>query len=119
MANRFIDGDATYGPLSAANLNSLDRGGNVYRASGGGLFFDVSACRFCRHDPWAVVEYAGATNQAVGASTTTYVYISTTGTLTTNTTGFPATAHIPLATIVTDGSGITSITDKRFMAFLP
>jgi hypothetical protein len=60
----------------------------------------------------------GSTFTAVAAgsvsltnSTTNYVYVAS-GALATNTTGFPAQS-IPIATVVTSGGNITSITDNR------
>lgn len=121
MAVRFLDPGATAGTdLNAANLNSLDRGGNVWQSAAGGLLVDVSACRFVKQTPsWTVVTYAGAVSQALTASQTNYVYLDTSGNLTINTSGFPAGSHVPLAEVVTDLSTVTSITDRRFMAFLP
>ncbi|CAJ2907292.1 Uncharacterised protein [Burkholderia pseudomallei] len=48
------------------------------------------------------------------ASATNYVYASTaTGAVSANTTGFPATGAIPLYTVVTGATTITSYTDQR------
>ena len=49
------------------------------------------------------------------ASTTKYLYLDLTnsGVLVVNTSGFPATAHVRLATVVAGTSSITSIADAR------
>lgn len=49
---------------------------------------------------------------AMTASTTNYVEVSGAGTVSTNTTGFTA-GRYPMATVTTDGSSITGVTDKR------
>jgi hypothetical protein len=114
-AHRFDDSLDT-GNLSAANVNSLDPGGNVYEEQTA-LQVAVTAVRYVKQaslgGAWSIVDYAGATGQAVTASNTNYIYLAPAGTLTINTTGFPATQHLPLAEVVCDASAITSITDKR------
>lgn len=63
-----------------------------------------------------VVAYAGATAQALTASQTNYIYLTPAAVLTVNTSGFPATDHYPLGSIVAiAGSAYTldSITDYR------
>ena len=59
--------------------------------------------------------YAGSVSQAMTASTTNYLYLDLTnaGVLVVNTSGFPATAHVRLATVVAGSSSITSIADAR------
>ena len=49
------------------------------------------------------------------ASATNYLYLDLTnsGALVVNTSGFPTTAHVRLATVVAGASTITSITDMR------
>lgn len=121
MTTKFVD---TTTPLSAANLNSIDRGGNVSANAGGGLSIDITSCWYVKAAAPAVVNYAGASAQAVTDNQTNYVYIlGSSGALVINTTGFPAsysaTPYIPLAVVTTSGGVITSITDRRFMAFLP
>jgi hypothetical protein len=60
------------------------------------------------------VTYAGTASQAMTASQTNYLYLTDSGTLTVNTTGFPATTfQVRLATVVAGGTTITSITDAR------
>ncbi len=123
MAAKFSD-SAPATLLNAANFNSLDRGGNVSQNPGGGLSVDVSACRYVKAGAGAVVSYAGASAQAVTDNATNYVYIlGSSGALTFSTSSYPAsysaTPYIPLATVVCAGGVITSITDTRFMAWLP
>lgn len=67
-----------------------------------------------------VGSYGGVSSTAMTASSTNYLYLDLTssGALTVNTTGFPTTAHIPLATVVAGGTTITSIADSR-VAFAP
>lgn len=56
--------------------------------------------------------YAGATNQAISASTTNYIELDNTGALHINTSGFTL-GRLHIATVVTDVSSITTINDKR------
>lgn len=56
--------------------------------------------------------YAGASAQAVTASQTNYVQLTIAGVLVINTSSF-VDGNIPLATVVCDGTTITSVTDKR------
>ena len=65
-------------------------------------------------------DYAGAISKkkwfpvAMTANQTNYIYLTDTGTVTVNTTGFPAVTDIVrVATIVAGNSSITSITDSR------
>ena len=59
--------------------------------------------------------YAGTASQATTASSTNYLYLTNGGTLTVNTSGFPAgpTLYCPLAVVVAGSSTITSVTDAR------
>jgi len=61
--------------------------------------------------------YAGSSGNSLTASSTNYIYLTASGALTVNTTGFPTdAAHVPLATIVADASGefnFSDITDYR------
>lgn len=105
------------GNLSDANLNSLDDGGNVSRTPGQLLQVEVSALRYWKGSTVdiEIIDYAGATGQAVAPSTTNYVYLNAAGSLVIDAIGFPAapTQSIPLAEVVTSLTTITSITDKR------
>ena len=59
--------------------------------------------------------YAGSVSQAMMASATSYLYLDLTssGGLAVSTVGFPTTAHVRLATVVSGLTTITSITDAR------
>ncbi len=64
------------------------------------------------------ISYAGSTGNAVTDDATNYVYLTATGTLTINITGFPnpsATPHIPLAVLIAAATEVdlTNITDYR------
>ncbi len=85
----------------------------------GDLTFGVRAGRYYNVD--STVNYAGASAQALTNNQTNYIYLTHTGTLTVNITGFPvpsATAHIPLAEIATAAGtyDITDIVDRRSMS---
>ncbi len=71
----------------------------------------------------SIVSYAGADDQALTDNDTNYIYLTATGTLVVNLTGYPVistTPHIPLATVVTVGGAydIDDITDDRGRAFI-
>lgn len=85
----------------------------------GDLTFGVRAGTFANGD--TMVDYAGATAQALTNNATNTVYLTAAGALTVNTTGFPdpsATPHVPLATIVTAAGtyDVDDITDFRSRA---
>ncbi len=71
-------------------------------------------------DGASTVSYAGSSGNSLTADSLNYVYLTGSGVLTVNTTGFPSdAAHVPLATILTDASGefdFASITDYRARA---
>jgi hypothetical protein len=62
-----------------------------------------------------VGSYTGVSSTGLTASSTNYLYLDLTasGALTINTTGFPTTAQVRLAQVVTTGTVISSITDAR------
>ena len=74
----------------------------------------VAAGSYLRQDG-TIGMYAGSASQAMTASLTNYLYLDLTnsGVITVSTSGFPATAHVRLATVVAGPSSITSITDAR------
>jgi hypothetical protein len=74
----------------------------------------VAAGNYLRQDG-TVATYAGSVSQAMTASATNYLYLDLTnsGALVANTSGFPTTAHVRLATVVAGATTITSITDAR------
>jgi hypothetical protein len=78
------------------------------------LLIDVAAGLFLDQAS-IVTSYAGSTSNAVTLSTTSYVYLTNTGTLTINTTGFPAapTLYVPLAVVVAGATTIVSVSDRR------
>jgi hypothetical protein len=74
----------------------------------------VAAGSYLKQDG-TIGTYAGAVSQPMTPSTTNYLYLDLTnsGVLVINSTGFPPTAHVRLATVVAGPSSITSITDTR------
>ncbi len=74
----------------------------------------VSAGNYLKQDG-AIGTYAGTVSQSMTPSTTNYLYLDLTssGTLVVNTSGFPATPHVRLATVVAGPSSITRIADSR------
>jgi hypothetical protein len=84
------------------------------------LTFGVTPGEFT--DGTTPVAYAGSAGNALTDNAMNYVYLTSAGVLTVNTTGFPApggAAHVPLATIVTSGGDwnvATAITDHRSRA---
>ena len=58
------------------------------------------------------VSYVGAATQALTNDDTNYIYLTPTGTLTVNITGWPATRHIPLATIAVGTESAAEVTGK-------
>ena len=57
--------------------------------------------------------FAGAASFALGPAQTNVLYLTDAGVLTTSTTGYPTTACVRLATIVTGTASITSLSDDR------
>lgn len=102
-------------------LNVTRRAGDLRVYKDGDLTFGVRAGNYLNSD--AAVTYSGSTEQSLTDDATNYIYLTATGTLTKNTTGFPipsVTPHIRLATILT-ASGvydIDDITDYRGTSFL-
>lgn len=115
---RFEDNVAA-STLDAAKVNALDMGGNVYQSPNGGLNVRVTAIRGLINN--VEIDYAGAaTDQALTANLTNYMYLNSSGVLTINTTGFPSypgTKYFPLAQVLCGAATITSITDKRWKFF--
>jgi hypothetical protein len=74
----------------------------------------VAAGNYLRQDG-TIGTYAGSTSQSMTNSATNYLYLDLTnsGTLIVNTSGFPTTAHVRLATVIAAASTITRITDMR------
>jgi hypothetical protein len=58
--------------------------------------------------------FAGSASYTLTASSTNYVYLDTDAALEHSTSGWPAGDHVKLATVVTDATQVTSVTDRRF-----
>ena len=106
----------TTAPVSDLNAKYVGGMGNGYQSTAGaGLVLNISAgTANCSS---TIVSYAGGT-LTLTLSTTNYVYLNTAASCVPafNTTGFTSTM-IPLATVVTGASAITTITDNRTMQF--
>ncbi|MGC8638722.1 MAG: hypothetical protein ACP5XB_02455 [Isosphaeraceae bacterium] len=57
--------------------------------------------------------FAGSASFALAASQTSVLFLNDDGTLSVSTTGYPSTGCIPLATVVTGPTSVTSVTDNR------
>jgi len=101
-------------PVFAANAKYVQGVGPGYwPTAGAGLILNISAgTAFCGHPP-TLVTYAGGT-LTLAAGATNYVFLDPAANCApaSNTTGFSA-GHIPLATVVTGASSITSVTEGR------
>lgn len=82
----------------------------------GDLTFGVRAGEFL--DGATLRQYAGAEAQSLTDDATNYIYLTAGGTLAKNSTGFPTTPHVPLATIETasGGYGHDDVADCRCRA---
>jgi hypothetical protein len=60
-----------------------------------------------------VGSFAGVPSLALTSGQTSFLYLTDAGVATISTTGYPATSHVRLATVVSGVSSITSITDDR------
>jgi hypothetical protein len=78
------------------------------------LNVNVAAGNYVRQNG-TIGTYAGSVSQAMTLSATNYLYLDLTnsGALVVNTSGFPATAHVRLATVVAGVTTIASIADAR------
>lgn len=93
------------GPVAAGLVVSLESGLNV------GVFpidYEIGGVS---------KSYAGVASVSVTASSTNYIYVDTDETLKQSTSSWPAGDHFKLATVVADGSAVTSVTDQRFRNF--
>jgi len=103
-------------PLFAANAKYVNGTSAGYApTAGSGLTLNISAGRVnCSS---TMTNYTGGT-LTMTASATNYVYLNTASSCApaSNTTGYSSTT-IPIATVVTGGSTITSITDDRTLGF--
>ena len=97
-----IDGLTPVGSLCVSLAESPSASLNV----------NVSAGSFVGPDR-TTTTYAGVAGQAIAASSTKYLYLTSAGTLTIW-TAFPTSGfYVPLAKVITGASTITSITDLR------
>ena len=112
--------DSTYYTEWYELMAILDRAVNIANqlrvVKDGTLTYGVFAGKYMHGT--TEVNYAGSTGNALTDDKTNYIYLTAAGTLTINTTGFPAettTPHIPLATILTASGAYahTAITDMR------
>jgi|GEM_PF-2141463 len=70
-----------------------------------------------RKSDGTIVDYAGTSSQALTASQTNYLFLDDSGTLTVNTTGWPAsTWHVRLAIAETDATTVLAIAHARVLA---
>jgi len=63
-------------------------------------------------DGRTVRTYAGSAENALTDDSTNYVYLTAAGVLTINTTGWPAAAHVPLATIATGSASSAGVSGQ-------
>lgn len=108
---RFRDDEA--GNLTAANVNTLDKGGNVFSEGAGLLTVAVSEVRYI--STLGSFDFGGAAGVAIPPSTLNVaVYLTIPGNvLTVNPGGFPAGEHLPLAEVDTSGTEVIAIRDRR------
>ncbi len=99
------------GLINGVNIAALQGNVNLLKAStGGGLSVNVTSGNYRLGS--SIVSYAGG-SIAITDNSTNYIYFDSTG-LTHNTTGFDTTKnYIPIATAVTSGGAVTTITDMR------
>lgn len=103
-ANRAIlDAQAALGALAVQTVEHPSTTLNVA----------VSAGTYRKADG-TLATYAGTASFAVTTATTSYLYLSDSGTLTASTSAFPTTGNVVrLATVVAGATTITSVTDAR------
>lgn len=109
-----IQGNLTVtGLINGVDLQALSSDSKLRVSSGAGLFINVAAGGYRLNG--VAADFADASNVAVAANATSNVFIGSGG-LTVRTMGFPTDeSFIRLATVVTNGTGITSLTDKRIV----
>lgn len=76
------------------------------------LNIKVAAGNWADSGDATITNYAGTGSYTLGASTTTFVYLDSGGTLASSTSSFPATST-HLATVITGASTVTSVQDNR------
>jgi hypothetical protein len=72
----------------------------------------VASGRYQKRDG-TVGSFAGAASFALGPGQTSALYLTDSGVLTALTNGYPTTAHVRLATVVTGPATITNLSDDR------
>lgn len=102
-------------------LNVSRRAGDLRVYKDGDLTYGVRAGSWLVGD--TLVSYAGSSGNALTNNAANYIYLTAAGTLTRNTSGFPAasaTPHIPLAVITTAAGGYSieagDLVDRRAAA---
>jgi hypothetical protein len=105
-------------PLNA-NADALDAlapiGGlcvTTAEASSASLTVQAASGRFQKADG-TVAAFAGSASTALPPSQTSTLYLTDAGALVVSATGYPTTAHVPLATVVTNTTAVVSLTDDR------
>lgn len=78
------------------------------------LYVKVSVGKYSKADG-TIASYPGAVGYLLAANSTTALWLTDAGVLMSGVT-FPATGHVRLATVATDATHITSITDERVYA---
>ena len=100
-------------------LDVARRAGDLRVFQDGDLTYGVRAGNYFNDD--TLVDFSAVAAQGINDEKTTYIYITMAGVLTESETSFPLPSgapHIRLATIVTTGGEITSVTDNRGSAFV-
>ena len=112
-----VQGNLTVtGFINGVDINSLTSAAatNLKVSSGAGLTASVAGGSYRLNG--TLTNYAGTSSVALGASTTNYVYFTGTG-LIVAPGSFPTNrSFISLAEIVTNGSAITSLSDRRALS---
>lgn len=108
----YVEGNLTVtGLINGFDLATLSSNSALRVSSGGGLTVNVAAGSFRLNG--TQTNFGGQSGVAVSASATNYVYF-TSGGLQVNTTGFPISgSFIALAEVVTNGSSVTTVNDRR------
>jgi hypothetical protein len=109
-----VEGDLVVtGLINGVDISTISGSddGKLRVSSGAGLSVNVTGGAYRING--TVTDYTGASNVAVAADATNYVFIGSGG-LTVNATGYPTDeSFIRLATVITDGVGVTQVVDGR------
>ncbi len=76
------------------------------------LIVQAASGRFQKADG-TVGAFSGSASTTLPPSLTSVLYLTDAGSLVVSTTGYPATPHVPLATVVTNTTAVVSLTDDR------